>query len=74
MISVFFLCRIIQTNYSMKYFEFFKMLEKKDHLIRKTNLTGDQKQIAIDFFTRHPNYEKELGTKWDNPEIGRAHV
>jgi hypothetical protein len=52
----------------MKYFEFFKMLEKKDHLIRKTNLTDDQKQIVIDFFTKHPNYEKELGTKWNNPE------
>ncbi len=44
------------------------MLEKKDHLIRKTNLTDDQKQIAIDFFIKHPNYEKELGTKWNNPE------
>ena len=54
----------------MKYFEFFKLLEKKDHIIKKMNhLTDEQKQIAIDFFTKHPSYESELGTKWNSPNL-----
>ena len=58
----------------MKYSEFFKLLEKKDHIIKKlTGLTDEQKQIAIDFFTKHPNYESEIDwnrkdLKWDDFE------
>ena len=51
----------------MKYSELLKLIEKKDHIIKKTNLTDEQKQIAIDFFNKHPNYESELGTKWNKP-------
>lgn len=53
----------------MKYFEFFKMLEKKDHLIKRANMTDEQKNEAIAFFNKHPSYEKELGNKWNKPEL-----
>ena len=56
-----------KTNYSMKYFEFFKMLEKKDRIINKMNLTDEQKRIAIDFFTKHPNYESEID--WNSKDL-----
>lgn len=52
----------------MKYFEFFKMLEKKDHIINKIpNLTDEQKKEIIAFFDKHPSYENELGTRWNKP-------
>ena len=58
----------------MKYYEFFsfleegKLTEKKDHIINKMNLTDEQKALAIEFFNKHPNYESELGSKWNKPE------
>ena len=52
----------------MKYSEFFKMLEKKDHIIRKmSNLTDDQKQIAIDFFAKYPSYESDID--WNRKDL-----
>lgn len=52
----------------MKYFEFFKLLEKKDHLIKKlSSLTDKQKAEAIDFFTKHPNYENEIN--WNKKDL-----
>lgn len=51
----------------MKYFEFFKMLEKKDHLINKMNITDEQKQIAIEFFNKHPNYESDVD--WNRKDL-----
>ncbi len=62
-----------KTNYSMKYFEFFKMLEKKDHIINKMNLTDEQKRIAIEFFTKHPNYESEI-KNWQDPKLSWANL
>ena len=52
----------------MKYSEFFKMLEKKDHLINRLNtLTYEQKAEAIDFFNKHPNYESEID--WNRKDL-----
>ena len=51
----------------MKYSKFFKLIEKKDHLINKLNLTDDQKKSAIDFFTKHPNYESEID--WNRKDL-----
>ena len=52
----------------MKYSKFFKLLEKKDHLINKLpNLSDEQKQQAIDFFAKHPNYESEID--WNRKDL-----
>lgn len=51
----------------MKHVNFFKFLEKKDHLIKKLDLTDEQKQEAIDFFTKHPNYESEID--WNRKDL-----
>ena len=52
----------------MKYSEFFKMLEKKDHLINRLNtLTDEQKAEAIAFFNKHPNYESEID--WNRKDL-----
>ena len=52
----------------MKYAEFFKLIEKKDHLINKlTTLSKEQKQEAINFFTKHPNYESEID--WNRKDL-----
>ena len=52
----------------LKYSKFFKMLEKKDHLIKKlSSLTDEQKQQAIDFFNKHPNYESEID--WNRKDL-----
>ena len=53
----------------MKYDKFFKLIEKKDHIINKIpNLSEEQKEEIIAFFNKHPNYESELGTRWNKPE------
>ena len=53
-------------NYNYYYLE--KLLEKKDHLIKKlTSLTDEQKQQAIDFFNKHPNYENEID--WNRKDL-----
>ena len=60
--------RWVKTNYSMKYAEIFKMLEKKDHLIKKlSGLTDEQKNTAIEFFNKHPNYESEID--WNRKDL-----
>ena len=51
------------------YIDIFRFLEKKDHIINKLPITDEQKQIAIDFFNKHPNYESELGSMWNNPNL-----
>ena len=52
----------------LKYSKFFKMLEKKDHLIKKlSSLTDEQKQQAIDFFNKYPNYESEID--WNRKDL-----
>lgn len=43
------------------------LLEKKDHLINKLNLTDDQKQEIIDFFSKHPNLENKID--WNRKEL-----
>lgn len=52
----------------MNYIEIFRLLEKKDHIIKKlNNLTDEQKQSAIDFFSKHPNYENEID--WNRKDL-----
>ena len=53
----------------MKNYDYLeKLLEKKDHLIKKlTSLTDEQKQQAIDFFNKHPNYENEID--WNRKDL-----
>ena len=53
----------------MKNYDYLeKLLEKKDHLIKKlTSLTDEQKQQAIDFFNKYPNYENEID--WNRKDL-----
>lgn len=51
----------------MKYSKFFKLIEKKDHLIKKMDLTDEQKQTIIDFFAKYPSYESEID--WNRKDL-----
>lgn len=52
----------------LKYSKFFKLIEKKDHLIKRlSSLTDEQKQSAIEFFNKHPNYESEID--WNRKDL-----
>ena len=51
----------------MRYVEFFKFLEKKDHIIKKLPLTDEQKQLAIEFFGKYPSYESEID--WNRKDL-----
>ena len=52
----------------MKYLEFFKMMEAdKSRFINKLDTAEENKQLAIDFFKKHPNYENEIN--WQSSEL-----
>jgi len=50
----------------VRIFKNLNLFEKKDHIIRKMpNLTSEQKEELINFFSRHPNYENRIDwNKW----------
>ena len=53
----------------MTYTEIIRLYEKKDHIIKKTNMTDEQKQEVIDFFTKHREQENQIsGDEWNKPE------
>jgi hypothetical protein len=52
----------------MKYFEFFKMLEAdKSRFINKLDTSEENKQLAINFFKKHPKYESEIN--WQSLDL-----
>ena len=54
----------------MTYAEIIRLYEKKDHIIKKTNMTDEQKQEVIDFFTKHREQENQIsGDEWNKPEL-----
>ena len=54
----------------MTYKEIVRLYEKKDHIIKKTNMTDEQKQEVIDFFTKHREQENQIsGDEWNKPEL-----
>ena len=53
----------------MTYTEIIRLYEKKDHIIRKTNMTDEQKQEVIEFFTKHREQESAISDReWNKPE------
>ena len=44
-----------------------RLLESKDHLIDKLDLTDGQKTELKDFFKKHPNYESKID--WNNKSL-----
>ena len=61
--------RII-TNYNMTYAEIIRLYEKKEDIIKKTNMTDEQKQEVIEFFTKHREQENQIsGDEWNKPEL-----
>ena len=53
----------------MTYAEIIRLYEKKDHIIKKTHITDEQKQEVIDFFTKHREQENQIsGDEWNKPE------
>ena len=54
----------------MTYKEIIRLYEKKDHIIKKTHMTDEQKQEVIDFFTKHREQENQIsGDEWNKPEL-----
>ena len=54
----------------MTYAEIIRLYEKKDHIIKKTNMTDEQKQEVIEFFTKHREQENQIsGDEWNKPEL-----
>lgn len=43
------------------------LLEKKDHIIDRLNLTDEEKIYAKDFFTKHSNYESKID--WNRKDL-----
>ena len=53
----------------MTYAEIIRLYEKKDHLIKRTNMTDEQKQEVIEFFTKHREQESAISDReWNKPE------
>ena len=53
----------------MTYAEIIRLYEKKDHLINRTNMTDEQKQEVIEFFTKHREQESQISDReWNKPE------
>ena len=53
----------------MKYSEILRLYEKKDHIIKKTHMTDEQKSEVIEFFTKHREQENQIsGDEWNKPE------
>ena len=53
----------------MTYAEIVRLYEKKDHLINRTNMTDEQKQEVIEFFTKHREQESAISDReWNKPE------
>ena len=53
----------------MTYAEIIRLYEKKDHLINRTNMTNEQKQEVIEFFTKHREQESAISDReWNKPE------
>ena len=53
----------------MTYAEIIRLYEKKDHIIKKTNMTDEQKQEVIEFFTKHREQQNQIsGDEWNKPE------
>lgn len=44
-----------------------RLFEKKDHLIKRLDLTDDQKERLISFFNKYPNYESKID--WNNRNL-----
>lgn len=44
-----------------------QMIESKDHIIDKLNLTDEQKQTLKDFFKKYPNYESKVD--WNKKDL-----
>ena len=44
-----------------------RLFEKKDHLIKRLNLTDDQKEKLISFFNKYPNFESKID--WNNRNL-----
>ena len=54
----------------MTYAEIIRLYEKKDHIIKKTHMTDEQKAEVIDFFTKHREQENQIsGDEWNKPEL-----
>ena len=54
----------------MTYAEIIRLYEKKDHIIKKTHMTDEQKQEVIEFFTKHREQENQIsGDEWNKPEL-----
>ena len=52
----------------MNYIDFFRFLEAdKSRFINKIDTTEENKQLAIDFFKKHPNYESEID--WNRKDL-----
>ena len=53
----------------MTYAEKIRLYEKKDHLIKRTKMTDEQKAEVIDFFNKHREQENNISDKeWNKPE------
>ena len=54
----------------MTYAEKIRLYEKKDHLIKRTKMTDEQKAEVIEFFTKHREQENQIsGDEWNKPEL-----
>ena len=54
-------------NYKEKINAITRLLEAKDHLINKLDLTDEQKTRLIDLFKKHPNLESKID--WNNRNL-----
>ena len=53
----------------MTYSDILRIYEKKNHIIKKTNMTDEQKAEVIEFFNKHREQESNIsGEEWNKPE------
>ena len=51
----------------MEAYNMYRLLENKNHLIDKLNLTSEQKEEIKAFFLKHPSYESKID--WNNKSL-----